>query len=580
MAKRRQTEIGRRLADAVSGLLGQPKPTHLAAANRELERVILRSYQIGLQQPDQVARWLGEASGTSNTMMTLISNLNGINVGTDVERQRAVEEARRLFLRDVTAQFMIWLWTNYGFGEAISLTCEDEKAQVVWDDFMAADSNQPILGEGLQTNLSEQLLTDGELFLVFFISKVDGDATMRLLQTDEITEIRTHPEDDITPIWYKREFSKGDSISAQAQTVYYPAFDALVNKELDVIKFPSGTKKANDQLLPKWTEVCVYHIAHNRKNFQSLRGWPLTTVASPWVHEHTRFRENRATVSEAVAMFVREVKATEGGTRAVEYIRGQLASQKGTDEAYYNPDREPVGDSFVTNDAMKVREMSMGTGASDAKYDGEGLLQMVGLGGGIYPHWLGSGDAYRLATATSMEGPMYRLFSRYQTFWSAAVRKVLRIILVMKERHGGVKFSSYKAEVSSDRLVEMDSENITEAGSRIMDKVVLPGLENGLLNQREAALLARFLARTEVQSLGAEDAGMMVPQLPDNAETVPGVVEPEPVPNELQQDDDDVEEARAWSAVAEVLYQNAGQYDPEVLLHYALQEVSDADSDR
>jgi len=241
-----------------------------------------------------------------------------------------------------------------------------------------------------------------------------------------------------------------------------------------------------------------------------------------------------------------------------------------------------VADSFVTNDAMKVREMSMGTGAGDAKYDGEGLLQMVGLGGGIYPHWLGSGDAYRLATATSMEGPMYRLFSRYQAFWSAAIRKVLRIVLVMNERHGPGKFKSYKAEVSSDRLVEMDSDNITESGSRIMDKVILPGLANGLLNQREAALLARFLARTEVQSLGAEDAETMVPQLPDGAETVPGVPDPEPIPDALQpgdEEDEDVEEARSWSAIAEILYQNAGKYDPEILLHYALQEVRENASD-
>ena len=28
---------------------------------------------------------------------------------------------------------------------------------------------------------------------------------------------------------------------------------------------------------------------------------------------------------------------------------------------------------------------------------------MAGLGGGVYPHWMGAGDAYRLATATSME---------------------------------------------------------------------------------------------------------------------------------------------------------------------------------
>jgi hypothetical protein len=65
---------------------------------------------------------------------------------------------------------------------------------------------------------------------------------------------------------------------------------------------------------------------------------------------------------------------------------------------------------FVENQYAKLENMKQETGAAAAKVDGEMLIQMAGLGAGVFPHYIGQGDSAILATATMMEGPMLRQF--------------------------------------------------------------------------------------------------------------------------------------------------------------------------
>jgi hypothetical protein len=163
-----------------------------------------------------------------------------------------------------------------------------------------------------------------------------------------------------------------------------------------------------------------------------------------------------------------------------------------------------AGSTLVENQAVDTTDLPMTTGASDAKTAGEMFSWMALLSGGVFPHYAGMGDAYRLATATAMEAPIQRQFSRYQQFWSAQFRKMLRIVLQMKEKYGGVSFSTYEAEVSTDKLVEVDLDGMSQALGRVFETIINPMSEIGAIPGPVVRGVLQAALTTVLQALGVD----------------------------------------------------------------------------
>jgi hypothetical protein len=464
--------------------------------------------------------------------------------------ERAVDESRRLWTNSVAASWMVNLWTNYGMGENIIVTplddgnlkeADDDEptplAVQVWHDFWEADHNQAILSADKIHELSNWTLIDGERFLAFYISDLDGEARVRTIDPKEIVEIVCDPNDADTPWFYKRQFT--DSNKSQLEW-YYPDWRLFFSDDLESaaeavlddndVRADKLNNGEDDEIGVKTTAgtvVCVLHIAHNRKEANSLRGWPLLAPAgAPWVRGHKKFREDRAAVAAAAAMFAQKISHS-GGSRAGEALRTTMQTALTATSSSYDANPPPVaGSTWIGNEAVDLEKLhNIGTAAGDAKNDGEAMLLMAGLSGGVYPHWMGAGDAYRLATATSMEGPMLRQFSRYQQFWSAQFRKMVRIVLQAYEKYNPATFETYDAEVSTDRLVEADLEVITSALSRFFKDVIGPQIEAGTIDQDAVKAMSAATSRIVLQALGVAEADEIAS---DEAFGVGVEVEPEP----------------------------------------------------
>jgi hypothetical protein len=252
------------------------------------------------------------------------------------------------------------------------------------------------------------------------------------------------------------------------------------------------------------TYVMMLPVFHNVKD--GLRGWPLMAAGAAWTRAHKQFRENRASVSAAIAMYVNKLKANVG-SRGIDALRAQIQSSMVTSGNIYetNPPA-PAGSTWLENEGADLSRMSLSTAAGDAKVDGDSLLMMSGLGGGIFPHYLGAGDAFRLATATSMEQPLFRLFSRYQAFWAAQFRKMVRIVLETATVYGGKSFESYGAVVSTDRLVEADMNAIAGSIHNIIHALLVPALEAGLMPTEVAKKILAALWRIVLEAMQVRNA--------------------------------------------------------------------------
>ena len=444
--------------------------------------------------PDQLVAQLQEQD--SALLHDLVQNLYWESLGTigygrDLlgERNRAIDESRRLWKYNPLAQWMVWLWTNYGFGESVAVTPRDAEAVDVWDEFWAAPRNQTVLAADRAADiLSNWTLVDGDRFLAFFISTLDGECTVRKIDTKEIVEIVTDPKDSSVPLFYKRQWTTSDGTS---KTMYYPDWEALFRdagtngdvggdvgadedaNALSRAKLPRDAVRADKQ--NSHTTVCILHIAFNCKSEESLFGWPLLAAGSPWIRAQKKFMEDRLAVASAKAMYVRRAKV-QGGSRAVDTVIANLRSAlTATNPTETNPPAI-AGSTLVENKAVDTTDFPMRTGAADARIDHEAFAWMALLSGGVFPHWAGMGDAYRLATASAMEAPLQRQFSRYQAFWAAQFRKMVRIVLQAREIFGspGAPFETYAAEVNIDKLVEIDLPAMTEALGRVFNLIINP----------------------------------------------------------------------------------------------------------
>lgn len=425
----------------------------------------------------------------------------------EAERLRVVQEVRRLWKYDPLADWIIQTWTNFGFGENIVVTPNDEGAAVVWDEFWTANRNEPLLAADNQQELSDTVLIDGEFFFALYIAKIDGKVTLRTFATDEITEIVTAKDDKRVTLFYKRAWTDERGMSREA---FYP--DAFVlmtdeyTQEMDEFIEKNRTKRIDTD--NESTAVAIVHVSHNRKG--SIRGWPIMSTGTAWIRAHKQFRENRTSVAAGVAMFINKLKV-QGGSRSLDSAKAKLQSSL---TASQFTDKNPpgaAGSTWLENQSADLSRLPLGTGASDAKEDGNALLMMAGLSGGLFPHWLGAGEAFRLATATSMEVPLLRNFSRYQQFWASQFRRLVRVVLWASNEYNGTSFDDFGADVNIDTLLETDIEVMTTNATTYMAQVSAMQSAN-LMQQEEAKRTVNYLNRVLLEAFGSENVNDIAPE--------------------------------------------------------------------
>lgn len=343
------------------------------------------------QSPEDLITRLGEVDPQLiDVLLRQIRDAEVSPIGDEMTRVTMVKEARSLAVWDVVTKRIISLWKDYAFATAPAITPLDPDAQSILDEFLKSPQNKRLFGARSVGNLSDMVLTDGEIFFVFFVSTLDGSCIVRTIPTEEITEIICDPEDKLSPWLYKRNVIDNGA----SQEIYYR--DWLADPKKAETRIPQGAQKADHD----GTAVVVLHCAHNT-NQGSLRGWPLITPGSNWSRAYRNFLQDRAAVNRAAAMLVEKVKV-KGGSRAVDAVRARLESSLVNSASSTGIEQNPkpaAGSTWVENEALSREWMNRPTGATDAEKDGAPLLAQAGLAGNIYPHYLGRGESFRLATA-------------------------------------------------------------------------------------------------------------------------------------------------------------------------------------
>lgn len=539
------------------------------AETRRLAEAALEAYQYStspqylveqLQETDpELLDWLLQQRGWDAI------GLVGMARFSEQDRLRAVKEARHMYYYDVQTKRAVNMWTDFGLGQRIEIVPRDEVALPVWEEFWTARRNRPVLGQRHVQDLSNKLVLEGELFLVFYGSTLDGKSTVRRVVTDEIVEVITVPGDRETPLYYVRQT---EATSGQEYNqIYYPDWQAT-QAQLRKVEIPRNAILAQrvkqtfliDKKTVPSTRVVMLHAAYDVGD--KGRGWPMFRQAMVWSRTYKNFLGDRATIAKVVAMFVNEI-IHKGGSRAGKAIAAKFAS---TLSATSSRDTNPpaaTGSMLVHDEAVDVRRMPLGTGAGDARIDGMTLLGQVSAGTGIPLHWLGRPDAMQnRATARETERPWLEQMERYQTWWADVFNDIVEIVL----RLSGTEYEDYSADVTLDSPYYVTTDEIARLFGAVTDAQAA-----GILPAAVATATMERLLAVGLTNIGIRDASDIIEQA---LEEEPEEEAPPPTPPE----EEEMPGEDVTAAVAQAVENyRSGAVDADDVFQFLLTELLERD---
>ncbi|MFC0626177.1 hypothetical protein [Kribbella deserti] len=263
------------------------------------------------------------------------------------------------------------LRTAYIHGQGVTMTVRDQSddgqdVNAVVQEFLDDPGNvKTFSGAQAHEEMERAAYTDGELAAALFTDPMTGRVQVRWLPVEQITDIITDPEDQVTVWYYKREYVEravvGERMTEMWRTVYYPALG---------YEPPAGQRpRYIDGAEVKW-DAPVRMVTVNRPT-GSTRGIPDAFAAIPWARSYKEFLEQWSVLMKALARFAWQAKTR--GDRA-KTVAGKISAAPGMEARGGNP--AGVGSTVVT-DPNTTLEAIPKTGATIDADSGRPLAAMV-----------------------------------------------------------------------------------------------------------------------------------------------------------------------------------------------------------
>lgn len=259
----------------------------------------------------------------------------------------------------------------YVWGQGVTITVRDQSddgqdVNAVVQAFLDDPSNMKTFsGSQAREEMERALGTDGERAAALFTNPLTGRVQVRWIPVDEITEIISDPEDQVSHWYYRREYT-AKTVSAgrlieQTLTSFYPAL-GYEPQGSDRPRFIDG--------YPVLWDSPVRMLAVNRPS-GSMRGIPDAFAAIAWARSYKEFLEQWSVLMKALARFAWQKKAR--GDK-VKSVASKLAASPATSAAGGNPNG--VGATAV-NTGDEYLEAIPKTGATIDADSGRPLAAMT-----------------------------------------------------------------------------------------------------------------------------------------------------------------------------------------------------------
>ncbi len=324
--------------------------------------------------------------------------------------QQIILIARLHYIKNPIIRRLVDVCSAYVFARGFSVTSGDETANEVIQDFLFR--NKATLGQIALVELERRKDYDGNLFFVLFTdTQSSGAVNVRTIDSTEIQEVVTDPEDTDTPRYYRRVWSQQvfDETTGQKtprpMTRWYPAlgYDPVVKPKTigtDEVAWTSPVLHRKAGAIGKWHFGC-----------------PRIYPALDWAKESRKYLESCASVAQSLAQIALTF-TTKGGQQAIAGAKEQLGSTLNADGSSRwdtNP-TATAGATFASGPGTKLEAFrTSGAGMDPEKV--RRFTLMCCMVAGVPETFLGDVSTGNLATAQSLDRPTETVFLEKQEAW-------------------------------------------------------------------------------------------------------------------------------------------------------------------
>lgn len=434
---------------------------------------------------------------------------NGTEEFTRPGLGRAAALARVMAVQNPLIRRALAIRQAYVWGSGVQVFAragEDAEQDVnaVVQAFLADPLNRRALtGEQAQEELERALGTDGNIFIALVTRPLTGQVQVRTIPFDEITEIRSNPEDKVDVWFYRRVWSPAGS--GQQREELYP----------DIHYQPESRPVTVDGLRVNWDKP-VHHVKVN-----GLRDWQFgigdAYPALSWARAYKEFLGDWATLVKALSRFA--WRTTSKGSKA-QAMREKLAAAPSTSPTTGQP--LAAGATAVTSADVTLEAIPK-TGATIDSESGKPLAAMSGTAMDVPVTMLlgDPGQTGARATAETLDKPLELASLQRRSLWTNAYLTMLTYVIdqSIKAPRGALRGTvaidrdtrraTYTLAGDVDRTIEMVWGDLT---STPVD-VLVAAIVNADSTQR---LPAETVARLLLQALGVDDVDDLIEDMLDD----------------------------------------------------------------
>ena len=401
--------------------------------------------------------------------------------------EKMIKRCRINYYNNPLAGHWVQLTTSFTFGKGLELPiATDKDIQELIKDFWEDPDNQiSFTSKQAQIKNSDKLQYEGNLFVVLFVNKTSGKVRVRLLDTLEVKDIINDAGDRKRPIVYKtlnnqKTYNfKQDSydININNKYKYYQDYQVANIEEYNI---------PTDKLVEN---VYIYHVKINCDPNDKF-GVPVLYRGLDWLKAHKDMSGDMATYIRALSTIAWKKKVK--GTPA------QVSSIKNAMQAKTDLSNIPaaVGSTQVENEGIDLSAVNQSTGGIGNMTAGLRQLKlMVCAAAHIPEHYWGDPSSGNLATATSMELPLIKIFSANQEMWTGIYNDVLQFVInkaiEAQKLPGSMELDSESNrniyDTDLDRFIDIDFPPLTNKELDKLSGSLQIGVTNGLITKKAAS---------------------------------------------------------------------------------------------
>lgn len=431
-------------------------------------------------------------------------------------RTLAVQTARAMFITSAMIKQGIELQANYVFGRGIQI--EGDSADVNQRIEEIRKANQQSLGLVAMIEHDHTLSHDGNVFFVCFRNVSTGAVKVRVIDSLQITDIITDPNDADTPWLYKRSWTErtmrpDGGMDTATRTAYY--------LDISLQSRPAGIAGVTIE------DARILHVKDGGIEHW-LFGWPMVHAAISWVVEHEKFLKRWAVIQSALARWAVKMKVP-GGKKEVAAAKNALQTGITNTRLASDPNPPPLtASTFIGTDKADISAV-MTRNATTGPDEARQLKLMIAAALGEPEHMFGDPSTSNLATAKQLDRPTELKFAIRQQRWAEAYTTLFMWALsgMAQAPNGRMTSANFSVSAKFPDILEHDLKDDVAAiisaatldGKSIADTIPLPEVSKMLL--RRLGIPQTDIERIQGQLFDA-DGQLINPTEPKQAQPAPG----------------------------------------------------------